>query len=315
MDAYGDTAIRSALERRSNWMALQRNFAGLAAVALLASGVASPGLAEEAAGEDPEAETEPLWEWYMAGFGRYGAVYPGSSENQFNIIPLPFPRYRGKFFRLGEETENPLRGKIFRRDRVKLDIDFDINFGEDSDDIDVRKGMPDLDFILEVGPELSLQFAGERNSKWRAYLNLPVRAAFSWPGFDPRYQGLVFAPEIRLRNRYTENRKDEISFRITPQFATSEYMNYFYGVRPEFANSLRPAFKAESGYLGTELGISARKVLASRYELVGGVALGLLDGAKNRNSPLFEDDVNASVFVAFLWKFWESKRRVEVLPD
>ena len=285
----------------------------VAATAAAEEEAANSEARSEAKSEADGEQTEPLWEWFLAGFGRYGSVYPGSAEEEFNVIPLPFPKYRGKFLRVGEETDNPLRGRIFRRDRIKLDLDFDINFGADSEDLPVREGMPDLDFLLEVGPELSLQFAGQKDSKWRAFLNLPVRAAISWSGIDPSYRGVVFAPEIRLRHRYTENRKDEISFRVTPTFASRDYMKFFYGVSPEFETQERMAFEAKAGYLGTELGISARKELASRYELVGGVQFGLLSGARNRNSPLFEQDTSAAVFIAFLWKFWESERRVPVV--
>ena len=176
--------------------------------------------------------TDPLWEFFLAGFTRYGSIYPGSSETQVNLVPLPLPRYRGKFIRVGEETQSPLRGRIFRRDRIKLDIDFDINFGADSEEIEVRRDMDDLDFLLEVGPELSLQFIDHEPSRWRAFLNLPLRAAFSWPGLDPRYRGLVFAPELRFRKRFADARPDEVSFLVSPILASSEYMNYFYGVAP-----------------------------------------------------------------------------------
>ena len=56
--------------------------------------------------------------------------------------------------------------------------------------------------------------------------------------------------------------------------------------------------------------MSARKQLASRYEIVVGARMGFHQGAKNRDSPLFVDEISGSVFFAFLWKFWESKRQV-----
>jgi hypothetical protein len=289
-----------------------KSLSALLALSLLLTGGAEATDSTDEAADQP---TEPLWEWSLAAFTRYGSVYPGSSETQFNIVPLPFPRYRGRFLRLGEETDSPLRGVVFRRDRIKLDIDFDINFGADSEDIEVRTGMPDLDFLLEVGPELSLQFVDHQPTRWKAFLQLPLRAAISWPGLDPRFQGIVFAPEIRLRKRFSDDRKDELSFIISSSFATSDYANYFYGVQPQFAVSSREAFDAGGGYIGTELGLSFRKQLASRYEVVTGMRIGFHQGAKNSDSPLFVDDISGSVFVAVLWKFWESRRRVPVLED
>ena len=107
----------------------------LVGLSLLAAATAKPVVAEEA--------EEPLWEVRLAAFGRYGAAYPAADENQFNVIPLPFPIYRGKFLRLGDDSEKPIQGRIFRTDRIQLNIDFNLNFGSDSDDIEVRMDMPD----------------------------------------------------------------------------------------------------------------------------------------------------------------------------
>lgn len=285
------------------------------AILLGALSVFSVATGAEKQGSEDTANTEPLWEWSLAAFSRYGNIYPGSGDTQFNIVPLPIPRYRGRFLSLGEETDSPIRGRIFRRDRIKLDIDFDINFGADNEDIPIRDGMPELDFVLEVGPELSLQFIDHEPSNWRAFLNLPLRAAITWPGLDPRWQGVVFAPEIRIRKSLRDDRKDELSYLVSASFASSDYMEYFYGVQPEFAVPGRAAFDAKGGYIGTELGMTYRRQLASRYEIVTGMRIGFHQGAKNRNSPLFQDDISGSVFVAFLWKFWESKRRVPVPDD
>ena len=142
----------------------------------LAAGLACADQADEP--ETQEEELEPLWEWRLAAFGRYGASYPGSEENQFNLIPLPFPVYRGKFLRVGDDQENPIRGRLLRTDRVKIDFAFDLNFPVDSDDIAARTGMPDLDLLLEVGPELEWEFVNPApfDAKW--YLGFQVRPAF-----------------------------------------------------------------------------------------------------------------------------------------
>jgi len=293
---------------------MRHRYAGFLATVLAFCLFNGSARAEEPA-ETEQAKTEPLWEWSLAAFSRYGNIYPGSADTQFNIIPLPIPRYRGRFLRLGEETDSPIRGRVFRRDRIKLDIDFDINFGADNEDIPARTGMPELDFVLEVGPELSLRFVDHEPSRWKAFLNLPLRAAISWPGFDPQWQGVVFAPEIRIRKRLREDRRDELSYLVSTSFATGDYMNYFYGVQPEFKTSGRDAFDAKGGYIGTELGMTYRRQLASRYEVVTGLRIGFHQGAKNRNSPLFQDDISGSVFVAVLWKFWESKQRVPGVDD
>jgi len=258
--------------------------------------------------QDARDEAMPLWEMALAGYGLYGPSYPGSSQSQFNFVPLPFPMYRGKFLRIGEDTEKPLRGRVFRSDRVKLDIDMDLNFGSDSADIDARVGMPDLDPLLELGPELELKFLDGRIGRGDMFLALQARAAVSFDGFNPDWRGLSFSPEIRWVREFDDAGR-RLKLRMTPTFATTSYMDYYYSVDPLFATAERAAFNAKAGYLGTALGLSLRQPLGKKLEVRAGFRLGFLQGASNRNSPLLTDQTTQAVYVAFLYRFWQSKRR------
>ncbi len=278
----------------------------------LACLVCSIGVADEAHDDGAKKpETAPLLEWNFATYSRYGAAYPGASENQFNIVPMPFPIYRGKFWRLGEDPDKPVRGRLFQGERVRLDLDFSMNFGVDSDDVDIRRGMPDLDLLTEGGPELEIKLRPQP-AGGQLYLSLPIRAAISWDGIDPSFEGLTFNPQLTWKRQFSDTARRELRLRVAPLFGTRRYMNYFYGVAREFSAPNRPAYKADAGYLGTSLGLSARRQFASNYEVVGGVQFRFLQGASNGNSALLEDDVNLRVFFAFLWKFWESDKRVPV---
>lgn len=256
--------------------------------------------------EDPA--TDALWEMNIAAFGRSGPSYPASEHTQVDFIPLPLPVYRGTFLRVGDDTDSPMRGRVFRTDQIKLDIDFDLIFGSDSDDIAARDGMPDLDLLLEVGPELELQFV-ERS--WLAadvFLVLPIRGALSWDGLKPSFEGLVFAPELKFTRDFSKDRQ-QLKLRITPSFASDGYMDYYYEVTPTFATAQRPAFAAGGGYLGTEIALSLRWPVADRLDLWGGIRQGFYTGAKNEGSPLFTDDTTTTIYAAFMYRFWESKRR------
>ena len=275
------------------------------AVVLFLSGLAGAFAAE--APENPDEEA--LWEWRLAAFGRYGTAYPASEDTQLNIVPLPFPVYRGRFLRLGEDSENPIRGRIFRTDRIKLDFAFDLNFPVDSDDVDARTDMPDLDLLLEVGPELEWEFLRPApwNGKW--YFGLQLRPAVSFDGLDPTYRGLVFAPELTYRKRLGEG-KDTLKLHVTPTFATSKYMDYFYTVDTAFATPARPAYQADGGYLGTDLSLSWRNKIDDKLETMVGMRVSFHQGAANRDSPLFTQDTTFAVYAAVTWKFWEGERRV-----
>jgi hypothetical protein len=270
-------------------------------------GLIASAQAENSADENSvDEEEQPLWEVRLAAFGRYGSSYPASEESQFNFIPLPFPIYRGRFLRLGDDSEKPIQGRVFHTDRFQLNIDFDLNFGSDSDDIDARTGMSDLDFLLEAGPELIMPFLDSDLTKGHMELALQLRGAFSFDGLDPSWRGIVFNPELRWI-RPLKQKNQQIKIRLTPAFASNDYMDYYYGVSPEFATPIRPAYDAKGGYLGTELSFALRQPLTSKLEIWTGVRLGYYGGAKNEDSPLFTQKTTTSVYAAFMYKFWESK--------
>ena len=278
------------------------------AILLLLLCLAMPVAIAAEADNAKEEETEPLWEWRLAAFGHYGPYYPASEDYQLNIIPVPYPIYRGKFLRLGDDREKPITGRVFRRDRIKLDFSFGLNFSGDSDDIDARTGMPDLDLLLEVGPELEMEFARRAVFDGRWFLSLEVRPAFSFDGLDPTYQGIVMSPELSYIKKLPKL-KDELKIRLTPTFANSKYMDFFYTVDPVFAVPGRPAYEADSGYLGTDISISFLKSINEEFEFLIGTRLSSHHGAANDKSPLFTEDLTFSVYAAFSWKFWESERR------
>jgi outer membrane scaffolding protein for murein synthesis (MipA/OmpV family) len=277
-----------------------------ASAALATALLAASASAATVSGDDPI--TDSLWEMNIAAFGRYGPSYPAAEDTQGNFVPLPFPVYRGKFLRVGDDTDSPIRGRVFRTDRTKLDIDFDLTFGSDSEDIEARAGMPDLDLVLEVGPELELQFVDQGWLQADAFLALQLRGAVSWDGLSPSWEGLVFSPEIRF-TRDLGARSKQVKLRLTPLFANGDYMDYFYGVAPEFATAQRAAFAADAGYLGTEIAVSLRWPIAKRLEAWGGIRQGFYSGATNEDSPLFRDRTTTAFYGAIMYRFWESKRR------
>lgn len=265
--------------------------------------VAADGIAATAKRSKAGAN-EPLWEIALGGYGRYGPAYPASDSYQFDVIPLPFPIYRGKILRVGDENEKPVRTRIFRRDRIKLDIDFGLNLPVDSEDIDEREGLPDLDLLIEAGPELQLQF--EEDLPGDFFLSLQTRGAWSFDGLSTTWRGMVFTTEFKYE---VPLGKSVYSLRLQPEYATKQYMDFFYGIDEEFATPDRPAFDAKAGYLGTRVILSYGHEFNRKFEIRTGVRLGVYEGAKNRSSTLFTADYTGEVYTAFLWKFWESKRR------
>ncbi len=290
-------------------LTLPRHRTRILCFAVLAAIIANPvRSADVLSNSATDEEDAPLWEMRLAGFSRLGPSYPGSEDSQVNIVPLPLPIYRGRFLRVGEDSENPIRGRLFRRDRIKLDFAFDLNFPVESDEVDARKNMPDLDLLLEVGPELEFQFTKEPKYGGLWYLGLQLRPAVSFDGLSPDFRGFAFSPEFSYRVKFAEG-KDALKVRITPTWGTQRYNAFFYDVQQEFATPERSAYESSAGYLGTDLSFSWVNTINERWEFVTGTRLSFHQGSANKNSPLFTQDYGIAVFAAFTWKFWESKRR------
>ena len=274
---------------------------------LLVLALFSEHVASDERNERAASQALPLWEVNFATFARYGQAYPASEESQFNFVPLPFPIYRGPILRVGDETGKPVSTRIYRNERVKVDFDFGLNFSVDSDDVDARTGMPDLDLLGEAGPELEIKIA-DSFANGSVTLSLALRGAWSFDGLDPDSRGAIFSTELKYVRPLAEP-DSEIRLRLSPEWANSDYMNFFYGVEPGFATASRSAFDAESGYLGARLSGSIKRQLSPTLQLRTGLSASFYNGAENKRSPLFTDKTTVSGFVALVWKFWESAER------
>jgi outer membrane protein len=261
---------------------------------------------------DSETEQAPaLWEFRLAAFGRYSPVYPGSDESDLTVLPIPVPVYRGSFLHFGESLEQVARGEITETRRMRLGVDLDFTFGEDSEDIAVRRGMPDLDFMFELGPELEIRL-NDRNADSGEYLlSLQLRAAVSFDGLDPSSQGYLLNPEFEYRRDGLFGGDTLLSLRFKPTWASEDYMDYYYEVEPEFTTAFRPAYDATSGYLGSRLTAALTRQINDRLTLGVSGSYYRYDGAANEESPLFQSDSGVSVQAALVWTLAESERRAK----
>ncbi len=256
-----------------------------------------------------DTDSVPLWELRGVGFGQNFPAYPSSSEQNLTLLPIPVPVYRGKVFRFGEDLEDIATGRIIHRERIKLSIGFNLSFPEDSDELNAREGMEDLDLLGEIGPNLLLTLAGGEEEDDELTLSLQVRGAVSADGLDPKGRGFVFNPELEYKIGDAFGTQNEIRFRVSPTWASSNYMNFFYGVDPQFATPVRPEFDASSGYLNTEFLVGVKRNISKRLQFKASARLWVNKGAANDSSPLYRRDYNRGVRAAFVWTLAESKRR------
>ena len=259
---------------------------------------------------DNKNTTRPLWELGFGAGGGWIPDYPAAGQNHFKGLPIPWVVYRGDIFRVGDRR-GLLRGRFLNTDKYEFDISLQAAFPVDSGDNNARRGMPDLDWLAGIGPQLRVKLFNNPGIN-RLNLNFPVRAIFSTDLSSFENRGFVVNPKLAYRHENLTNKKLQLLASIGPIFATGKLMDYFYTVKPQFATLTRPAFDAEGGYLGSELTVFLSTKPAEKLRFFGGARVGLYTGAKNEDSPLFRDDLTVGVFAGFVWSIWQSERRV---PD
>lgn len=252
-------------------------------------------------------KSKPLWEIGLTAGGAWVPDYPAADEHHAIGLVLPYAIYRGSIFRAGDD--GIARGRFFRNPQYEFDISISGSFPADSDQNDARRGMPDLDLLLEAGPRLKIRLADLTDTS-NLELELPLRAVISVDLSQIGYRGLVFNPSLVYT--HTDLLKTDTLFTVSlgPVFATNRSMDYFYEVEPRFATPNRAAFNAKAGYLGSELTFFARLPLTKRVDIFGAVQTGYYAGATNATSPLFRDEVNVSVGLGLIWSILQSQKQV-----
>lgn len=278
-------------------------FGTMACMAMLL--VATSLNAEEVADENVPG----LWGFRVAAFAQNFPAYPSSSSQNFTALPLPYPVYRGKVFSFGQDLEEIANGQLLKTSRVSLSVGLNAAFPESSDNLDGRDGMPDLDFLVEAGPELAVALSGGPEEDRELILSLQVRGAASLDGFDATGRGFVFNPELEYLARDFLDAKTELRLRISPTWGTSDYTDFFYGVDPDYATAERPAYEAASGYVNTEFLVGLNRKISDRLEFRGSIRLWINKGSANEASPLFQRDYDRGIRLALFWTIWESESK------
>ena len=250
---------------------------------------------------------EPLWEAGVGGGALYAPDYPGAGEHSVNGLAAPYVIYRGDIFRLGDDSI--AKGVVLETERFEFDISFDASFDADSDDNDARAGMPDLDFLVEAGPQLTVNLGEYYGGQLQ--LALPARAVFSTDFSDLDHRGYVFNPQLSYeREELFENL--DVFLELGATFATEELHDYFYQVDGRYATSSRAAYDAEPGYMGSELVAAFSYSITDRVQFFTGGQIAYYGSAANEDSPLFIDDLTGSIGAGLVWSLYESDARVPI---
>ena len=224
--------------------------------------------------------------------------YRGSDTTELNAIVAPFIFYQGDFLKI---DRGGVRAELFNSNRVEFKLSGDAALGGGENDTEAREGMPDIDPTFEIGPSLNFNLTGKDfRQGWQ--FDLPLRAVFSFEGFDATHRGFTFNP------RFTYNFKPFFNgwvakTQIGALYGSEDYHEYFYDVQQEFVTDTRPFFESSAGFSGSYFRATLRKRTKSflygfsfRYDN--------LSGAVIEDSPLVETKDYFAIGFAFAYIFW-----------
>jgi MipA family protein len=278
------------------WSIAMKSIVRIISIALFAA--ATP-LTYAQVAEEPVEKSERLPLWELGGFGVAISqqAYPGADQQANRAIALPFLVYRGEFLRADRGSAGI---RAIKTPTYEVDIGVAGSFGSNSDDIDARRGMPDLGTLVEFGPRLKWNIGdGPGGGRWRA--EFPVRGVFDISD-DGKYRGAAFEP--RLVFERVANAGWRYSTSVSAIVADKKLAETFYGVAPAFATPERAAYQAKSGLIAWRLAASFSRNINRDVRLFGFARIDTVSGAANDGSPLVKKDTGGSVGVgiAYTWR-------------
>lgn len=256
-------------------------------------------------------DEKPLWELGFGAGALHAPDYPASSQRRLRGLALPYIIYRGEVFRMGDGQT--ARAVAFENERLQLDLSVAAAFNAVSADNAERAGMPDLDYMVQLGPQLTVklrEFQFARNGSGELKLALQARAVLSSDLRRIDHRGYVFEPMLQYRQYGLLSPDFDLTVSVKPLWASADLHAYFYDVEPRFARAGRSAFRSKQGYFGTGVNFYGSFRFTEKANLFFGLQTTFHQGAVNTHSPLFQERFTVGMGAGFIWKLWASERRV-----
>jgi outer membrane scaffolding protein for murein synthesis (MipA/OmpV family) len=263
-----------------------------------------PGLAAAQSDRvEPVERDLPLWEAGIGAAGFSTPAYPGAEDRSNRGLVLPFFLYRGKILRA---DQNGVGARLLDTDKLEFDVGLAGALPAHSDDVEARRGMPDLGTLLEFGPRVKYKFA-DLGEYGRLRLDLPLRAVIEARG-GLRRQGWTTEPRLVWEQRGEQGRWT-LEAQLGAVFGDRRINRYFYEVEPQYATADRPAYRADAGLMLVRTGVGGTLRLNPDLRLFSFLRYEMYSGAANSDSPLMRKSTGVSAYVGLAWTFARSQER------
>ncbi|HKQ14064.1 MAG TPA: MipA/OmpV family protein [Steroidobacteraceae bacterium] len=252
------------------------------------------------------AEEKPLWEFGLGAGAIAFPDYRGADEGRVFPVPVPYFVYRGPILKADRDG---LRGKLFNREYVELDLSVGATIPVNSEDNAARRGMPDLQPTLELGPSVEVHLWRSADRDTKLDLIMPLRVPITLES-SPRSLQWTFAPRLNIDfENFGGHAGWNFGAGVGPVFAADKFHEYFYSVPAQFATAQRPEYRADGGYSGMHV-LAAVSKRFPKYWFGAFLRYDWLGGAEFEDSPLMRRENSLAGGFGFAWMIRESKRKV-----
>ena len=283
-------------------------------VLLLAVSSIATAKTEPRSDTPPVFERKPRWEAGLGGGYIEGFDYPASRQSNYFGGLLPYAIYRSERIRF---TGRGLSAIAVEDSRFKLDVSMAVSLSADSEGNALRAGMPDLDYLFELGPQLVTRLINTKTDNATTRLNWSnrIRTVVSTDFSSVKSRGWVFQSQLQWRREKLFSNRIDLFATLSFTWASEKLQDYFYEVDQNQVTSFRPEYDAKAGYLGTTLfaGVGLRPL--PDWRLFVGVNHGHFGNSANKNSPLYETDSSTGIAIGLVWTILKSDDTILVLDD
>lgn len=268
------------------------------AVFLCAVAAAEPALAQE-----ENSGKQPLWEVGAFGLGISTPAYPGAGQQLVRALVLPYAIYRGDVFRI-DRSNIGVRKVI--GPRTELDLGFAGAIGASSNEIEARRGMPDLGTLVEFGPRIKWRLSdASASGQWRA--EVALRGVFDLNA-QLRDKGLALEPKLGYEQSLSDGWRHGVNVGFV--FGDRRLTDTLYGVAAPYATAERSVYEASSGLIASRLQWYLSRAVTPKLRISGVARLDSLAGSANQASPLVHKNTGTTVGLFLTYTFAQSETMV-----
>jgi|GEM_PF-4440479 len=237
------------------------------------------------------------------GWGNF-PYYPGSKARRNLVIPFPSFVFRGDTFLADED--GPMRLRLVHSKRFEITSSFGFNPPFSSENVPVRKGMDDLNTLLELGPSFMYHIIPRSQDKiFNLSISLNTRLAMQTNFKSLKESGVIIDPLLHCWTKLSKRIVLYTGLRFS--WSSRKHQSFYYDVPSKFSTPQRPSFQSKSGLFSVALTNFAIINLNKRWTFFAGLFYDDFSYAKNSDSPLHQVDRNLASLVGFTYWFYTGR--------